>query len=65
MNTIMTKLSSLNIEEKDIQTSTYSIWPRYHYSNNRENLEGYEVENMLRITVRRIDSVGDVLDAIP
>jgi uncharacterized protein YggE len=64
MNTIMTKLSSLNIEEKDIQTSTYSIWPRYHYSNNRENLEGYEVENMLRITVRRIDSVGDVLDAI-
>ena len=39
MNTIMTKLSSLNIEEKDIQTSTYSIWPRYHYSNNREDLE--------------------------
>ncbi|HZJ57101.1 MAG TPA: SIMPL domain-containing protein [Clostridia bacterium] len=64
MTKIVGKLASLNIEDKDIQTSAYNIWPRYNYNGNREILEGYEVENMLRVTVRKIDSVGEVLDAV-
>lgn len=64
MNKVLPKLKSLGIEEKDIQTSSYNIHPRYNYQNNKETLEGYEVENMLRVTVRKIDKVGDILDAV-
>jgi len=63
MEKVMTKLKSLKIDEEDIQTTVYNIWPRYSY-NNGETLEGYEVENMIKITVRDIDSVGDVLDEV-
>jgi uncharacterized protein YggE len=64
MNKIMAKLKALKIEEEDIQTSAYNIWPRYNYNGNKQILEGYEVENMVRVTVREIDSVGDILDGV-
>lgn len=64
MNKVMNRLKSLKIEEKDIQTSAYNILPRYNYDGNKETLEGYEVENMIRITVRNVETVGDVLDAV-
>ncbi|MFY9296973.1 MAG: SIMPL domain-containing protein [Caldicoprobacterales bacterium] len=64
MERIVNRLKSLNIDEKDIQTSAYNIWPRYNYRGNTEVLEGYEVENMIRIAVRDVDSVGNVLDAV-
>ena len=64
MERIVNRLKSLNIDEKDIQTSAYNIWPRYNYRGNTEVLEGYEVENMIRITVHDVGSVGNVLDAV-
>ncbi|NLJ40867.1 MAG: SIMPL domain-containing protein [Clostridiales bacterium] len=64
MEKVMTKLKALKIEEKDIQTSAYNIWPRYNYYDNKETLEGYEVENMVTVTLRKVESVGDVLDGI-
>ncbi|HZJ82835.1 MAG TPA: SIMPL domain-containing protein [Clostridia bacterium] len=64
MEQIMSKLKSMKINEKDIQTSSYNIWPKYNYNNNKEVLEGYEVENMLSITIHEVESVGDVLDAV-
>lgn len=64
MTKVLAKLSSLKIEDKDIQTTSYNIWPRYNYNGNREYLEGYEVENMIMITVHEVESVGDILDAV-
>lgn len=64
MEKVMAKLKSFKIDEKDIQTSAYNVWPRYSYRDNREILEGYEVENLIRITLRKIDLVGEVLDAV-
>jgi len=63
MNKVVAKLKSMGIEEKDIQTSTYNIYPEYSYQDNKQILEGYRVENIVRVTVRNIDKVGDILDA--
>lgn len=58
------KLKAMKIKDEDIQTSSYDIRPRYNYNNNKETLEGYEVENMIRVTVREVEAVGDILDAM-
>lgn len=62
-------LQEMGIDEKDIQTSHYSI----HYEREPmqvmregpvgEGEGGYRVSNMLRVTVRDVERAGDVLDA--
>jgi len=63
MNKVIAKLKSMGIDEKDIQTSAYNINPQYNYYDNKQTLEGYQVENIVKVTVRNIDKVGDILDA--
>lgn len=63
MNKVIAKLKSMGIDEKDIQTTTYNIYPQYNYQNNKQTLEGYQVENIVKVTVRNIDKVGNILDA--
>ncbi|NIV37110.1 MAG: DUF541 domain-containing protein [Anaerolineae bacterium] len=69
MVAIHTALEEMGIDEKDIQTSHYSI----HYERELkpvmqegpmvEGQEGYRVSNILRITVRDVEKAGDVVDA--
>lgn len=51
------------LEDRDIQTSSILIVPRYDYSGREARLLGYEVTNMLAVTIRDIDSAGETLDA--
>ena len=72
MEAIVTALKELGIADEDIQTSHYSI----HYEReafypapmpeggaSREAQGVYRVSNMLRVTVRDLEQVGDLLDA--
>lgn len=64
MNEILKKLKSdLNIDEKDIKTSSYNINPRYDWSDGRQILKGYQVSQNLIVKIRDIDKVSAVLDA--
>ena len=48
-----------------IQTSNFSLNPRYNYPQNSERvLVGYTASNQLRVTVRDMDKVGGVIDAM-
>jgi len=63
MDQVIVALKKMGIEEKDIQTSNYSVYPQYDYeAKGGEKIVGYTVENTVRITVRDILKVGDVLD---
>lgn len=71
MESILAALKGLGIEEKDIQTMNYSIQlDRYPESLPRtESGSGepqpvYRVSNMVNVTIRDLDKVGDVLDAV-
>ena len=71
MESIMAALEEVGIESKDIQTMNYSIrLDRYPEqfgpaeSATEEPQPMYRVSNMVNVTIRDLDSVGDVLDAV-
>ncbi len=52
------------IAERDIQTSNYGVNPRYdNRPNGSVSIVGYQVTNQVRATVRKLGSVGAVIDA--
>ncbi len=62
MNSVVGALKKIGIEEKDIKTSSYSIFPSYDWSAKRRFL-GYEANIALSVTVRSLDKVDEVIDA--
>jgi len=51
------------ISEDDIQTTSYSVYPQYDWTEDGRVLLGYTVTNMVQVTVKDLDIVGDVIDA--
>jgi len=66
MNAIITRLKGLGIAEKDIQTTSYNITPLTQQPRPGVTpaITGYRVHNQLSITIRKIEDVGKVLDAV-
>jgi uncharacterized protein YggE len=61
VNAIIAALKSLGIAEADMQTSNYSISPRYEYTDGRQNIIGYSVSQNLAVKVRNLSQVGAVV----
>ncbi len=66
MQAVFAVLKDAGIEEKDIQTSNFTVQPRYDYNNNAQppRLVGYDVSNNVTVAVRKLDSLGAVLDKV-
>jgi hypothetical protein len=69
MEAILSALEELGIADKDIQTSSYNIYldrePTPVVREGEVSDEGrYRVSNTLQVTIRDIDVVGQVLDAV-
>jgi len=63
--TVTDFLKKQGIEEKDIKTSGYNIYPQYFYPrNNRPEIQGYQVNQALEIKIRDLDKISEVLDGI-
>ncbi len=68
MDSILAELKATGIEEKDIKTSDYSIWPKYSYDSvvcssvycppSRERQDGYTVSHGISVKVRKTEDVG-------
>jgi uncharacterized protein YggE len=65
---IMEALEEQGIDEKDIQTANYSIWPEQDHAEPRGprqmRITGYRVSNVVNVTVDDIEKVGEVLAAV-
>jgi hypothetical protein len=60
-------LDGRGIARKDVQTSTFSVIPQYKRGPHGEHLPevvGYRVSNTLRVKVRQLDALGQVLDEV-
>lgn len=61
-------IRALGVRERDIQTASINLNPRYDYSNRRDGepprFLGYQASNQLTVKLREIDKVGEVLDAM-
>ncbi len=66
MANLMKVLKNAGIEDKDIQTSNFSISPQYDYNNSPNNqppkITSYRVSNSLTIIVRNLDILGHIID---
>jgi uncharacterized protein YggE len=70
-NDAMAKLFAVvdgrGIDRKDVQTSSFSVVPQYKRGQHGEQLPeivGYRVSNAVRVKVRKLDTLGSVLDEV-
>ena len=68
-STVMAKLidgiKGLGIAPKDIQTTAVNVEPRYVQAKDGRpaSISGYRVVNQVRLTVREVKRLGEILDA--
>ncbi len=73
-NDIKAYLKSEGIDEKDIQTTDYSLYPQYDYINGtctqgycqpgKQTLRGFQVSETLTVKVRDTKKAGDLLAGV-
>ncbi|PJE57964.1 MAG: hypothetical protein COU81_03265 [Candidatus Portnoybacteria bacterium CG10_big_fil_rev_8_21_14_0_10_36_7] len=64
INSILKSLKDLSIEEKDIKTTNYSVYPNYNYNETRQQISGYTVTQNIDVEIKKIDKVNKAVDAI-
>lgn len=70
MAELVASLKESGIEARDIQTSGFSVNPDYVYSEERDEngytrppkVNGYQVTNTVTVAVRKLDTLGAILD---
>jgi uncharacterized protein len=73
-NDIIDYLKEAGVEEKDIQTTDYSVYPQYDYINavcsggycppGKQQLRGFQVSQTLTIKVRDTEKAGELLSGV-
>ncbi|MEX1253165.1 MAG: SIMPL domain-containing protein [Dehalococcoidia bacterium] len=63
MEGIIQALKDGGVNEDDIQTSRFSVQPRYDFEQDRQVLRGFVVTNIVTAKLREIDKTGELVDA--
>lgn len=72
MDAILAKLKELGIEDKDVKTTDYSVYPKYVYSQvvciaypcpSQQKQDGYTANHSVAVKVRKTDGAGQALAA--
>ena len=65
MRRIMEALAQFDIPEEDIQTVNFNVWPdeRYDPQSGEPTGRVYRVQNIVRVRVRDMEAVGEVIQA--
>ena len=66
MEAIIAAVRAAGIEDRDIQTTNYGVSILYDYDDdgNLDRVIGYQVSNQVAVTVRDVDALGALLDAV-
>ena len=79
VNSLMAKVfdavKDKGVEEKDIKTLTYNLYPKYDYvtvddsacigcKKSQRVFSGYQLDQTVRVVINDIDKVGEVLDKV-
>jgi uncharacterized protein YggE len=64
LDAVLARLAAAGVDPRDMQTSNLSLNPNWTgYDNNNPVISSYVASNMLTITIRKLDTLGTVLDA--
>ncbi|MCY6483327.1 SIMPL domain-containing protein [Clostridium aestuarii] len=61
-NNVINGLKDIGINKEDIETVSYNIKKTYDYIEGKQEFRTYEVKNSLKVTVKDLDMVGEVID---
>jgi uncharacterized protein YggE len=62
MNAVIAAVKNLKIDEKDIQTTNYSLTPLYNYTEAAGRVfQGYTLNQNIQVKIRDFTKIGDVL----
>ncbi len=73
MNAVNAYLKDMGVEKKDLQTTDYSLSPRYSYPNcvrdgqsicPPPSITGYTLNQSLSVKVRNLEKLGDMLSGV-
>lgn len=70
MASILAYIKKSGVEDKDVKTLSYDIYPRYDYTNGtsyipgKQVLSGYVVSQTIQIKVRKLGDAGTLLSGI-
>lgn len=67
MSAAIARLKALGIAARDLQTSNFSVFPRYYSepkSQRPARIVGYTVSNQLTVVIRDLGELGRVLDEV-
>lgn len=63
MRNILVALEELGIEDGDIETSYFNVYPNYRYDQEKgDRLMGYRVSNTISVSLKDLSLVGEVID---
>ncbi len=62
MDAMIAALKDGGVADEDIQTTRFSVQPRYDVRPNQRELIGFTVNNMVTAKIRTIDDTGQLID---
>ena len=66
MDKVIAAIREQGVAEEDIVTSSFNVYANYDYQYSKltegESVSGYQVDNMLMVTVRDLNNISKVLD---
>ena len=68
MNAVIDSAKEMGVDEKDLKTTSFNIYPRYEYNrassvypSGQRVLVGYEVTQSLQVKIRDLEKIGQIL----
>ncbi len=71
MNMIIDSIKNQGVEEKDLKTTSFNIYPRYEWQKDvqippspqgERVLVGYEIQQSLQVKIRDMEKIGDIIE---
>lgn len=73
MNAVVDSVKALGVEEKDLKTTNFSIYPQYEYQAaasqiypyppGKRVLTGYQITQTLEVKIRNLENTGKIIEA--
>lgn len=65
MNNILTSLKAIDLDEKEVKTSYFSVYPQYQYDPDGKNppkISGYQATNNVNVITKKTEKVAEIID---
>lgn len=60
-NAVIDFIKNQGVDEKDLKTIGFNIYPRYEWYGDKRVLVGYEVSQSLEVKIRDFEKIGDII----